>query len=258
MNKKENEIVEISNLKDMLNKTKNIYANNIAYKIRVEPNRYRTITHLEVREMIDNLGTALISLGLKNKRIAIIGENRFEWEIAYLAVVCGVGTVVPLDKSLPENELRKVIARSEVEGIIYSGKYEEQLKKMVLEGVGNLRTLISMDAKTIHNGIYSETELIQIGNIQIQNGNREFLDSKINPEEMNIMLFTSGTTSESKVVALSHKNICENLMDLAKVMDINEKKKNRLRFLMKQRNNCRKTSWNLLKAEMLTVHAIAG
>ena len=128
MNKKENEIVEISNLKDMLNKTKNIYANNIAYKIRVEHNRYRTITHLEVREMIDNLGTALISLGLKNKRIAIIGENRFEWEIAYLAVVCGVGTVVPLDKSLPENELRKVIARSEVEGIIYSGKYEEQLK----------------------------------------------------------------------------------------------------------------------------------
>ena len=79
--------------------------------------------------MIDNLGTALISLGLKNKRIAIIGENRFEWEIAYLAVVCGVGTVVPLDKSLPENELRKVIARSEVEGIIYSGKYEEQLKR---------------------------------------------------------------------------------------------------------------------------------
>ena len=76
---------------------------------------------------------------------------------------------------------------------------------MVLEGVGNLRTLISMDAKTIHNGIYSETELIQIGNIQIQNGNREFLDSKINPEEMNIMLFTSGTTSESKVVALSLK-----------------------------------------------------
>lgn len=225
MNEKENEIVEISNLKDMLNKTKNMYANNIAYKIRVEPNRYRTITHLEVREMIDNLGTALISLGLKNKRIAIIGENRFEWEIAYLAVVCGVGTVVPLDKSLPENELRKVIARSEVEGIIYSGKYEEQLKKMILEGVGNLRTLISMDAKTIHNGIYSESELIQIGNIQIQNGNREFLDSKINSEEMNIMLFTSGTTSESKVVALSHKNICENLMDLAKVMDINENDK---------------------------------
>ena len=225
MNEKENEIVEISNLKDMLNKTKNMYANNIAYKIRVEPNRYRTITHLEVREMIDNLGTALISLGLKNKRIAIIGENRFEWEIAYLAVVCGVGTVVPLDKSLPENELRKVIARSEVEGIIYSGKYEEQLKKMILEGVGNLRTLISMDAKTIHNGIYSESELIQIGNIQIQNGNREFLDSKIKSEEMNIMLCTSGTTSESKVVALSHKNICENLMDLAKVMDINENDK---------------------------------
>ena len=51
--------------------------------------------------MIDALGTALINMGLKNKRIAVIGENRLEWEIAYLAIVCGTGIVVPLDKSLP-------------------------------------------------------------------------------------------------------------------------------------------------------------
>lgn len=222
MSEKLNEIIEITNLKDMLNKTKHRYANNIAYKIRISENKYKMITHLEVREMVDSLGTALISLGLKDKRIAIIGENRYEWEIAYLAICCGVGTVVPLDKSLPENELKKIIERSNVEAIVYSGMYEEQLKNMILEGVGNLRTLISMDAKTHKNGIYSESELIQIGNIQIQNGNREFLDSIVNSEEMKIMLFTSGTTSESKVVSLSHKNLCENLMDMARVIDINE------------------------------------
>ena len=225
MNEKFNNVIEISNLKEMLNKTRNIYANNIAYKIRIAPGEYKTITHLEVREMVDNLGTALISLGLKDKRVAIIGENRMEWEIAYLAVTCGVGTVVPLDKSLPENELRKLIERSNVEAIVYSGKYEEQLKNMVLAGIGNLRTLISMDAKTHNNGIYSESELIQIGNIQIKNGNREFLDSDVNSEEMKIMLFTSGTTSKSKVVALSHKNICENLMDLSRVINIDENDK---------------------------------
>lgn len=222
MNNNLNEVIEISNLKDMLNKTRELYADNIAYKLRIEENKYKTISHLEARKMIDGLGTALISIGLKDKKIAIIGENRHEWEIAYLAIVCGVGTVVPLDKSLPENELRKLIERSGVEAIVYSGKYEKQLKNMVLEGVGNLHVLISMDTKTHKDGIYSESELIQVGNIQIENGNRQFIDAQINEDEMKIMLFTSGTTSESKVVALSHKNLCENLMDMARVIDINQ------------------------------------
>ena len=79
------------------------------------------------RDMINCLGTALISLGLKGKRIGVIGENRYEWELAYLSVVCGVGIVVPMDKSLPANELEEVIERSEVEAIFYSNKYEEKL-----------------------------------------------------------------------------------------------------------------------------------
>ena len=109
--------MEIKDLKDMLNKTKKEYGEKIAYKIKNEEGKYRTITHREVRDMVDSLGTVLINLGLKGKRIAIIGENRYEWEIAYLAIVCGTGIVVPLDKSLPENELEELIERSEVEAI---------------------------------------------------------------------------------------------------------------------------------------------
>lgn len=215
-----NKCMEITDLKDMLKKTGREYGERPAYKIRVKENEYKIYTHKEVRDMIDALGTALISLNLKGKRIAVIGENRFEWEIAYLAIACGTGVVVPLDKSLPENELKRLIERSEVEAIFYSGKYQDKLKKMVLEGTGKLKHLISMDSKTHSNGIYSQSELIEIGNVLLKNGNREFLDSQIDPEEMNIMLFTSGTTSESKVVALCHRNLCSNLMDIASVLDI--------------------------------------
>ena len=98
------EILEITDLKDMLKKKKKLYENRPAYKIRQEQG-YKIITHKELREMVNSLGTQLIKLGLKGKRIAIIGENRYEWQIAYLSVVCGTGIVVPLDKSLPENEL---------------------------------------------------------------------------------------------------------------------------------------------------------
>lgn len=212
--------IEITDLKDMLKKTGEIYGNKPAYKLRIAENEYKIITHKEVREMINALGTALISLGLKGKRIAIIGENRYEWEIAYLSVVCGTGIVVPLDRSLPNNELKKLIERSQVEAIFYSEKYEQGLKDIINSGTGKLKHLISMDLLHHKHGIYSEKELIETGKKLLEQGNREFIDSKINSEQMSIMLFTSGTTSESKVVSLSHKNIAVNLMDTAQVLDV--------------------------------------
>lgn len=220
MSKKLYETIAITDLKDMLKKTKDIYANNIAYKIKDGKGGYLTFTHKQVRQMVDSLGTALIDMGLKDKRIAVIGENRYEWEVAYLSIVCGTGIVVPLDKSLPENELESLIERSEVEAIFYSQKYEEALTRIKYNENNKLKHLISMDNVEHGSGIYSEQELIQKGEKLIAQGNREFIDAKIDSEKMAIMLFTSGTTSSSKVVALSHRNICSNLMDIGSILDI--------------------------------------
>lgn len=220
MNERIYDYIEITDLKDMLNKTKELYGENPAYKIKKELGKYEIYTHKQVREMIDALGTSLIDLELKNKRIGIIGENRYEWEVAYLAVVCGTGIVVPLDKSLPENELEALVERSEIEAIFYSDKHSESIEKIRLNPKNKLKHLISMDLESNSEGVYSQKELIGKGKELIEQGNREFLDAKIDSEKMSIMLFTSGTTSKSKVVALSHKNICSNLMDIASVLDV--------------------------------------
>ena len=92
------EILEITDLKDMLKKTEKLYENRPAYKIRTNEKKYKIITHKELRKKVNALGTQLIELGLKGKRIAIIGENRYEWQIVYLSIVCGTGIAVPLDK----------------------------------------------------------------------------------------------------------------------------------------------------------------
>ena len=214
-------VLEVTDLKDMLNKTRELYGDKPGYKIKIGKGQYKTYTHNEIRDMINYLGTALISLGLKGKRIGVIGENRYEWELAYLSVVCGVGIVVPMDKSLPANELEEVIERSEVEAIFYSKKYEETIKKIKYSEKNKLKHLISMDTDIHDEGIYSEKELIEKGKELLDSGNREYINAKINPEEMRIMLFTSGTTSKSKVVALSHKNLISNVMDYASVVDVN-------------------------------------
>ena len=206
--------IEITDLKDMLKKSGEKYGEKIAYKIRQE-NGYKEITHNEVRKMVDGLGTKLIDMGLKDKRIAVIGENRYEWEIAYLSIVCGTGTVVPLDKSLPENELESLIERSKAEAIICSQKYVEILKKT------KLKYIISMDLEKDNDGIISQKRLISEGIQLVKSGNTSFINAKIDNEKMSIMLFTSGTTSISKAVALSHKNICSNLMDISSILDVN-------------------------------------
>ena len=205
--------IEITDLKDMLKKSGEKYGEKIAYKIRQE-NEYKEITHSEVRKMVDGLGTKLIDMGLKNKRIAVIGENRYEWEIAYLSIVCGTGTVVPLDKSLPENELESLIERSKAEAIICSQKYVEILKKT------KLKYIISMDLENDNDEIISQKRLISEGIQLVKSGDTSFTNAKIDNEKMSIMLFTSGTTSMSKAVALSHKNICSNLMDISSILDV--------------------------------------
>ena len=220
-NEIERKIEKISDLKDMLNKTKEVYGDRPAYKIRDEKETYKIITHRQVRDMVDALGTALIDkLNLKEKRIAVIGENRYEWGLGYLATACGTGIIVPLDKALPEAELARLIERSSVSAIFFSNKYENIIKniKNNKEYKNNLECLISMDLDKSNDEVYSQKELIAEGRKLIEEGSKSFIDAKIDAEAMGIMLFTSGTTSESKVVMLSHRNICANLMAIRKAL----------------------------------------
>ena len=217
------DVMKFRDLKEMLQKSGEVYGDRPAYIFKTEEEgKFREITHKEFRNDINNLGTALIDLGLKNKRIAVISENRYEWCVAYLAIVTGTGVVVPLDRALPDNEIENLILRSEVEAIFYSNKYSEVMERLKEQGNTNIKYFISMDLEQEQNGIYAEKQLIDQGKKLIEQGNRDFLDAKINAEEMSIMLFTSGTTAMSKAVMLSHKNICSNLIDIASVIKIDE------------------------------------
>lgn len=216
-------IEKIENIKDMLKKSGEQFGDRPAYIYKTEvEGKFRVITHKEFREEVDCLGTALINLGLKDKRIAVISENRYEWGMAYLATVCGTGVVVPLDKSLPENEIESLINRSEVEAIFYSKKYDAVMNRLNEEESTKIKYFISMDLEEKQGNVYSQKELVKQGKKLLEDGNREFLDATIDNEKMGIMLFTSGTTAQSKAVMLSHKNIASNLMDIASVIKIDE------------------------------------
>ena len=221
MRKPIHEFVEYTDLKDMLKKSGEKYGDRPAYVFRTEEEgKFREITHKEFRDEINALGTKLIDMGLKDKRIAVISENRYEWGVDYLAVAAGTGVIVPLDKALPDNEIESLIIRSEVEAIFYSKKYDEVMNRIREQKNTKLQYFISMDLDKEENGVKSQKELTKEGRKLLEEGNREFLDSKIDNEKMGIMLFTSGTTAMSKAVMLSHKNICSNLQDITAVIKL--------------------------------------
>ena len=216
-------VKKFKNLKEMINNSKEQYGEKAAFKLKnPETKEMYTMSYNDYIDDVNALGTALIELGLKGKRIGIIGENRYEWEESYLSVICGTGIVVPLDKALTENELLNLIERSEIEAIFYTSKYTEVMEKAQKENIGKIKFYISMDLDEKTGDIYSHKELIKNGKILLEKGNREFLDAQIDNDVMAVMLFTSGTTSQSKAVMLSHTNLTANIYDIGSIFDINK------------------------------------
>ncbi len=216
---------EIKNFKELIERSTEKYADNVAYKFKRNlGKKNETIvekTYKEIKEEVEALGTTLLNMGLENKKIALIGNNRYEWCVSYFGITTSNMVVVPLDKMLPENEIKSLIERSKVDAVIYEDKYSEIFNNIKEEN-NSLKYYINMDLEQDKNDILSFRTLIEKGKQAIQNGDKKYNSIKINNEKMSILIFTSGTTNTAKGVMLSQKNITSNIMGMAKMSKMYE------------------------------------
>lgn len=207
------ELRPVVNLKHMLETSAELFSDNVAFWYKFNKGEeFTPITYRETLEDVNALGTALLSRGLGDKKVGVIGENSYYWAMSYLAVACGVGVVVPLDKELSAAELEQLVEQSGISCVIMSPKYRDTFKEMLDNEVGNLEFLVDMKADLSTDRIYALKELKAEGQSLLTLGDRSYLDREINPDKLGVLLFTSGTAGVSKGVMLSQKNLCAEIM----------------------------------------------
>ena len=218
--KKEKMVQEFKDIKELIYNSAKTYADNIAFIVKHQEGKnktYENITYKTLLKHINALGTKLYSMGLKNKRIAILGRNRYEWALGHLTSLLGGIVSIPLDKDLQIDELENSLIRSKADAIYFDEKYIEKIEEIKSRNTTNVKQYICMSKMSGYDDIHT---LKEEGQKLLEEGDKEYISAKIDENAMNILLFTSGTTSKSKAVMLSQKNIASNIYAMQRVEDI--------------------------------------
>lgn len=208
------EIQKFDNIKEVIYHSATVYSDEIAFTTKVKngsSSQYINHTYSKLLEDINSFGTALYKLGLKDKRIAVIGHNCYEWAIAHLSNLLGNIVSVPLDKGLQLGELENSLIRSEVQSIVFDEKLSDIIKIIKENSKTNIKYFICTTEKP--DFLYFN-DLLKSGKNDLENGYLDYVSCKIDSQKMSILLFTSGTTSKSKAVMLNQSGIAANIYDM--------------------------------------------
>ena len=175
-----------------------------AFRVRTDRTHYRGISWKQFAADVDALGAALAARGLIDSHICVIGENLYEWVLTYMAVLCGGGVIVPLDRDLPAEKLAEQMRFADAKAVFFSKTYEDMMRRLSAEP-REISCFVNMNDEQSF-GVTLDA-LLEEGRALIAQGDRAYLDAEPDPEKLSAILFTSGTSGASKAVMLSQKNL---------------------------------------------------
>ena len=211
----------VTDLKDLLYSSAERYKNQTAFRLKDKKGKIYSVKYPEFKKHVEAIGTALLDLKLSGNSIAIIGKNSYSWISSYFASAI-IGTVVPIDKELHVDDVINFINISETKAVIGDEKHIKAIIENKEKLNNNDLIFITMSNSNISDNVIKLDDLIKKGMELLEGGNKAFNEIKINPDDMHILLFTSGTTGNAKGICLSHKNICSNIMSVAQIVKVDK------------------------------------
>lgn len=198
------------------------FSDDLAFIIKHKNNSkitYENITYTKFLNHINSFGTGLLKKGFTGKRVALIGPNSYEWMLTYFTVQSGIGILIPLDKGLPDSEIEYSLQKSKADVIVFSEEYLDRI--MELKETTNLTKFICMQKN--NKNIPTIQDFMNIGTRELKKGNTLFSSLEIDPNELSLILFTSGTTSLAKAVMLTQRNILVSVNGVTEILDVTSK-----------------------------------
>ncbi|MBE6233618.1 MAG: long-chain fatty acid--CoA ligase [Bacteroidales bacterium] len=187
----------------------------ISYKENYWDKEVRKVSFTRWRDDVRALGTALIADGLREEKIAIVGENSYGWCCSFFAVMAIGSVTVPVDKELPVEDIDGIITATGCKAVMFGKTSESKLKEMLSSGgLRSVERLISIPSScSIGEDVLGGRSLSTIAEMQergaklYESGDNSYYDYKIDVNKVASIVFTSGTTGKGKGVMLSQANI---------------------------------------------------
>ena len=188
----------------------------ISYKDKPSDKDVQKVTFTQWRDDVRYLGTALISKGLREENIAIVGENSYLWCCSFFAVMAIGSVTVPVDKELPVEDINGIISTTGCKAVIYGKTAEAKIKALLQNGgLSSAELLVSIDpkgsieAELLGNKTFTTVNALEKKGAELYaEGDNSYYDYKIDVNRLASIVFTSGTTGKGKGVMLSQANIC--------------------------------------------------
>ena len=193
----------------------------ISYKLNPRDKETQSVTYAESRDNIRNLGTEEIALGLRDKKVAIVGGASVGWVYSYFSLMAVGAITVPLDKEMPAPDLAATIERASCYAIFYGSEIAGKLDYLKANTKAEL--YVCMNGDPLAEGDLALSSLIAEGGKKFAAGDNSYYDYEIDPDRLATIVFTSGTTGKGKGVMLSQTNIVTDMTQGMYLFDITRK-----------------------------------